>query len=376
MRFGLTPWRFPAHGPGIDDAGSADLLIDQARRAEELGFDSFWLPESHFVEAARPAPLLELAAVAGATRRLRLGTTSLIVPVRHPVLLAEEIAVLDRLSRGRLIVGLGRGFRPALFEVFGVDPRRKRDLFEDAVLCMRRAWGGAVLCSAGDRVGSDDPGAPAAPRLSPLPMQQPHPPLWVAAFGPKALAQAGRLGLPYLCSPLETFEEVEANWRLVRQAAAGAAGGASTEAERRDGVGEAAVPDRRVPVMRTVFVSTRPERVEAARRALAAESVGWRRSRSLAGRSDGGERPSVPGGSDDPSFLVGVPDEVADAIRLRRDRLGITDWIVRSPSGLLAEEWLEESIGLLGEMAGEMAGGMDGGTGGGRDGRTADGGDR
>ena len=120
LHLGLTPW--------LAEPGSGDSLVDQAEVAEGLGFDSFWLPESHFTgRGALPAPLLQLAAVAGRTRRLRLGTTSYLLPVRNALQVAEEVAVLDQLSGGRVILGVGRGVRPALFTAYGVPEREKRD---------------------------------------------------------------------------------------------------------------------------------------------------------------------------------------------------------------------------------------------------------
>ena len=134
LEVGLTPW---------SAEGISDSLVAQAELAEELGFDSFWLPESHFLERANfPAPLLPLAAIAARTQRLRLGTTSYLLPIRHPVQVAEEVAVLDQLSGGRVILGVGRGFRPALFQTFDVPPQEKRDRFEASLQIMQRAWRG------------------------------------------------------------------------------------------------------------------------------------------------------------------------------------------------------------------------------------------
>ena len=107
LHVGITPW----------DLGSpqrADWLAEQAVFAEQLGFDSFFLPENHFGgRGSVPEPLMLLAAVAARTRRIRLGTTSLLLPVRHPLQAAEQVAVLDQLSDGRVILGLGRGFGKA-----------------------------------------------------------------------------------------------------------------------------------------------------------------------------------------------------------------------------------------------------------------------
>ena len=111
LEIGLTPWRF-------DNGGLAEGLAAQGERAEELGFHSLFLPEHHFGgPASIPSPLLLLASVAARTRTLKLGTTSYLLPLRHPLHAAAEVAVLDRLSGGRVILGVGRGFRRAILFV-------------------------------------------------------------------------------------------------------------------------------------------------------------------------------------------------------------------------------------------------------------------
>jgi hypothetical protein len=113
LHFGVTPWR-------TDLAGSAEPLAAQGERAEALGFRSFWLPESHFgARGALPQPLLLLAAIAARTTRIRLATTSYLLPIRHP-LQAAEVAVLDRLSNGRGDPRARPRLAPELFSAFGV----------------------------------------------------------------------------------------------------------------------------------------------------------------------------------------------------------------------------------------------------------------
>lgn len=222
MKIGVTPWDFS----GL----SARTLSEQAARAEALGYESFWLPESHFNPNAIPDPLMLLASVAAATERIRLATTSYLLPFRNPFLAAEQVAVLDRLSAGRVTLGVGRGFAPTMLKAFDVNPKEKRRMFEHCLSLMQQAWSGERV-----QVGDGDEDFVV---LDPLPVQTPHPPIWVAAFGPKALAQAGRLGLPYLASPMETMARLEDNYAL-----------------HSDAVGEAGHADiGTIPIMRTVFL--------------------------------------------------------------------------------------------------------------------------
>jgi alkanesulfonate monooxygenase SsuD/methylene tetrahydromethanopterin reductase-like flavin-dependent oxidoreductase (luciferase family) len=294
LHLGLTPW--------VGDlAAGAGAIGGQAEAAEALGYDSFWLPESHFQsQGSCPSPLLLLAAAAARTTTMALGTTSFLLPIRNALHAAEEVAVLDRLSGGRVILGLGRGFRPSLFAAFDVPQREKRDRFEATLALMRRAWAGEPILDDGEE----------PVRLEPRPLQEPHPPLWVAAFGPKAVAQAGRLGLPYLASPVEPLARLVDNYRLH--------GEALREAGAADGLP--------VPIMRTVFVSESPEALERVRRGLERQTAELRASTSavLRRRAEG---------SIDDWALVGEPASVVESVARYREELGITHLVVRGAVG-------------------------------------------
>ena len=262
MQLGVTPWRM-----SVDATG----LCEQAELAEQWGYDAFFLPESHFTGAMPiPDPLLLLAAVAARTNRIRLATSSWLLPIRQPLLAAEQVAALDQLSGGRLTLGLGRGFQPGMLEAFGVASKDKRTVFSATLQGMLEAW-------------SDD-------KLVPGCIQQPHPPLLVAAFGPKALAQAGRLGLPYLASPMESMDELVENHDRHREAV--------------DEAGHSAVED--IAIMRTVFICEDDKRCGKVRTAL------------------------VENGARD-SSLVGSASQVAEGIELYREQLGMNQLVAVRP---------------------------------------------
>ncbi len=281
VKLGVTPW--------LADRTAAGLA-GQAGRAEGWGYDSFWLPESHFGADSIPEPLMLLAAAAAGSTRIRLGTTSLLLPFRNPLQAAEQVAVLDRLSGGRVILGVGRGYAPRLLRAFGVDPRHKRALFQASLLQMMQAWRGEPVLVAG--LGDD------GVVLDPLPVQKPHPPVWVAAFGPKALTQAGDLGLPYLASPVEPLDVLEDNYRRHCAAAAQARRPLPTE----------------VPVMRVVFVTDDGPETARVRAALEAAST----------RRPGG----APAGPVEGWSIVGEAGYVAERVAEYRQRLGMTHLIV------------------------------------------------
>ena len=295
LHVGVTAWDM-----GLP--GTADQFARQAERAEALGLDSFWLPEFHFDKAVPlPQPLLPLAAVAARTRRLRIGTGSYLLPIRHPVQAAEEVAVLDRLSAGRVILGVGRGYRAGLFDAFDVAAKEKRHRFERALDAMVAAWAGEpVGREEEDAVEGGDPrGRPV--RLVPRPLQEPHPPIWIAAFGPRALEQAGRLGLPYFASPIESMEALAGNFARFREA--WAAAGTAAPAE--------------TPIMRTTFISRDRGRLRAARERLAEQAASLARSPVGAIRRGAGVRP-------DDWALVGEPQAVRDRIEDYRERFAMT----------------------------------------------------
>lgn len=301
LHVGLTPWQ-------LSHEQSAPALVRQAEFAEALGYASLWLPENHFSgRGALPEPLLLLAAVAARTQRLQLGTTSLLLPVRHPVQAAEQIAVLDHLCEGRLILGLGRGYQSAMFKVFDVPLAEKRDRFEACLARMQQAWRGEPLDAESGAV------------LAPLPLQKPHPPVWVAAFGPKALAQAGRLGFPYLASPMESLSTLAANYARWRRAAETAGH----------------VPTRVIPVMRTTFISEDADLLASVRDRLTAAAT--------APASASGAAPAI-----EEWAIVGTPEQALAAITHYRRTIGMTHLIatrLRIPG--IAETSLMRSLELL-----------------------------
>jgi alkanesulfonate monooxygenase SsuD/methylene tetrahydromethanopterin reductase-like flavin-dependent oxidoreductase (luciferase family) len=147
--------------------------------AEELGFDSVWVAQHHFgpVVGRLPSPLPFLAAVAARTRRIRLGTAVVILPIEHPVRLAEDAAVVDLLSGGRLELGLGSGTDPAVFEAWGHDPDLRRTLMRDGLA--------TLLCALrGEPLPSGQVVYPRAPGLERR--------VWQGVFTPERAREAAR----------------------------------------------------------------------------------------------------------------------------------------------------------------------------------------
>lgn len=307
-RWGLGPADGLALGValgGARDARGWRRLLERATAAEELGLHSLWVPEMHFAPGATASPLVVLSAVAARTRRLRLGTTSLLLPVHPPEELAAATAALDRRSGGRLLLGLGRGFRPALFAGFGVDAATRRPRFDAALDRMLELWRHHPACR---------------------PAQAPHPPLAVAAFGPKGLAQAARRGLPYLASPVEPDAALGEN--LARH-----------RADLPPGT-----PPPVVPAMRTVHVSAGRDEARRVREALESE---WRRS--LGGRLPSSLRSAAEAAFEERA-LVGPPVAVAERLARWREQWGLDLLIVRMPEGAVSEREARASLEALASL--------------------------
>jgi alkanesulfonate monooxygenase SsuD/methylene tetrahydromethanopterin reductase-like flavin-dependent oxidoreductase (luciferase family) len=299
---------------GAADARSWQEALALAGWAEELALDSLWLPEGHLRAGSTSSPLLGLAAFAARTQRIRLGTSSLLISIHPPERVAAEVAALDRLSGGRVVLGLGRGFDRAIFRAFGVDPRDKRDRFDEALDAILSIWAGT---------------AESGPALEDArPLQRPHPPLYVAAFGAKGLAQAARRGLPYLASPLESLDALARNFALHAE-------------QLPPPCDPASLP---VAVMRTVHVAADRAEAERVRRAAEAEFA------ALAARAAGGPLAARAAGAAAERVLVGEAGEVAAALARYRDRLGLDLLVVRAASRVGPAEQRASLERLVGDV--------------------------
>ncbi|HKE73250.1 MAG TPA: TIGR03619 family F420-dependent LLM class oxidoreductase [Acidimicrobiales bacterium] len=192
-------------------AGDAERFPVFVDALEEHGFDSLWLSER--LTTVAPDPLIALAVAAGRTRKLKLGTSVLVVPGRNPVVLAKELASLDRLSGGRLLPAVGLGAPvPAEHRAFGVDRRERAGLFDEAIGLIRRLWTEDDVHHDGEHFHVD------GVTLLPRPVQTP-PDVWLGGTSPSELRRTGRLGDGWLPS-FTVPAEVEAGWATINAVAA------------------------------------------------------------------------------------------------------------------------------------------------------------
>jgi alkanesulfonate monooxygenase SsuD/methylene tetrahydromethanopterin reductase-like flavin-dependent oxidoreductase (luciferase family) len=178
---------------GVAAADHYDQLMREVEAAEDCGFAHYWFLEHHFnPRCPVPSPNLLIAAAARATRRIRLGAMVNILPFRSPAILAQEIAMLDNLTRGRLDVGIGRGLNPKEFATLGIDQAASRAMFLEAMEVMLGAWSDGTFSHRG-RYFALEKQAPLSPPL----LQHPHPPLYVSAQSEESLRFAAAHGLPF-----------------------------------------------------------------------------------------------------------------------------------------------------------------------------------
>jgi alkanesulfonate monooxygenase SsuD/methylene tetrahydromethanopterin reductase-like flavin-dependent oxidoreductase (luciferase family) len=193
---------------GFDDSGFKSYLA----RAEELGFEGGWTLEQTVGPAPLIAPLEVLSYAAACTTRLRLGVAVLITSLHDPLQLASMITAVDRLSHGRLDVGVapGGGFRK--FEAFGVDGKTFISSFTEGLELMKAAWSDEPRVTLHGRFRDVDD-LPILPK----PVQRPHPPIWFGANAPKAIARAVRLGDAFLGAGSSTTASFVEAVKIVRQ---------------------------------------------------------------------------------------------------------------------------------------------------------------
>jgi probable F420-dependent oxidoreductase len=187
LRFGICPTE---GGHFFQEA------LAEVTRAEELGFDSVWIAEHHGVRHHYwPAPIQVLTAFAARTSRLTLGANVVVFPFYHPVRLAEETALLDALSGGRVVLGAAIGYKPDEFALYGAPLEKRGARFEEGLALMKALWTRDGVTIQGEHFSVEDA------RIEPKPVQKPHPPIWIGGWGDVTLRRAALLGDAWIPGP-------------------------------------------------------------------------------------------------------------------------------------------------------------------------------
>lgn len=304
MKFGLFGGaRVNTESQGSDSQGY-DTFIEYVIEAERIGFDSLFLVEHHFTGIGQVSSSLSLLAyLAAKTKTIRLGTGVVVLPWHNPVLVAEQAATIDLLSNGRLDFGVGRGYRPAEFESFGIPPEEGQERFDEAVEVIRKSWTSKERFShKGKRWTYNNI------IVEPPVLQQPHPPMWIGAVGPEGIRRAARNGYSMLLDQVASVEQIGERIELFKD-----------ECER---IGRPYSPDM-VGVTRGLYMAHTPEQREAqaARRAEVMKSIG-----AIAAGNEAS-------GADD-APLFGSPDEITQRLKAL-EAVGAGYVLMSDPSGSL-----------------------------------------
>jgi probable F420-dependent oxidoreductase len=282
--------------------------VDYGVLAEQAGFDSVWTSEHHFVDDGyMPSQLPVLAAIAARTERIRLGTGVLLAPLFDPLRLAEDAATVDLLSGGRLVLGLGNGWRDEEFEGSGIPIRQRASRLEATIAVLRQAWGDGLTTGDGRYFRYPPPGL----NVTPKPTRAAATPIWIGGGAEAAVRRVGRIADGYLGSGASPGAIAErASW--IRDEA---------EAAGRDSA------SIELAVHRVTFAwrdgAAWPRVAEAAR------YMSWKYRDMDAARGSLVRR--LPGPADAPSAeevrartIVGSPEAVADQVRAYAEALGPT----------------------------------------------------
>ncbi len=176
--------------PGATEAEAFADSFAQVDAAERMGLDAMWLAELHFApeRSVLASPMMLSAAIAQRTKRMKIGTAVQVLPLCHPLRLAEEVATVDQLSNGRLIFGVGRSGFAHTYATYGVDYGESRERFSETLAIVKRAFSEERFSHKGKYFAYDNV------RLSPRPVQQPWPEIRVAAASPDTYEEMGAMG--------------------------------------------------------------------------------------------------------------------------------------------------------------------------------------
>ena len=187
--------------------------LEMAKVGEELGFTSCYTPEHHGTyDGYNPSPFVTLSAVAAVTNKIRVGTGVHLLPLYHSLHVAEDTAMLDVLSHGRLDLGVGISNVEREFRAFGLNIKHQASLFDEGIEVLLRAWTEEKFSFYGRHYRISEW------NIRPKPVQKPHPPLLVGAISEPGVRRAGRFGLPWLAADVnematlkkwaQTYEEI------------------------------------------------------------------------------------------------------------------------------------------------------------------------
>ena len=315
------------HLPGTDLVSALEGQFRMVRAARDRGWDSIWAGQHYLPHGmAMPQCVPFVSRITAESGDMEVGIGILLLALHNPLDVAETWASVDVLSGGRLVFGVGLGYREVEYEAFGLDPRSKVRRFEANLDLVKRLW-------TSEAVDSDLPWCRLRGQtLNIRPVQQPRPPIWIAANAHPAVERAARMGDAWMINPHATEETIAEQAALFRSA--------------REAAGLA--PAATMPAMREVYCA--PTRALAVERAAPYLVTKYRHY------ADWGQHKALPGDEDftvgfeelaRDRFIIGTPDDCLERLLPWRDRLGVDHFIFRTDWLGMPVETALQSVDLL-----------------------------
>jgi probable F420-dependent oxidoreductase len=307
-----------------------DEVCAEAQLAEQVGFDAILVGEHHqHRDGFLPSPLLVSTAIAARTQRIRIGTGILLLPLYHPVHVAEDAATLDIISKGRLILGVGMGYQAGDFEAFGVPLSQRVSRLEEGIEIIRGCWTQDRFSYDGRRFRLHDVA------VYPKPVQQPYPPIWVGAMADDSIRRAARFGDAWLTGMTQPMQNILRHVQLYQN---------SVAAFHRPA---------RIILMRDAWVAeTRQQAAEEyGPEVLTAYKYYWK-SDSLSFRNNRAESEFTIEKMASDRIILGSPEEVVDQLQHWQESTGAEMIVFRlrqAHSGGPPHEKILRAIRLFGE---------------------------
>jgi len=340
MEFGMFH-QFPAL-PGRPQRDAFEEGFAQIDAAERWGLDVMWLSELHFdpQRSLLSAPLSIASAVAARTNRIKIGIAVQVLPLCHPLRIAEEGATVDQISGGRLIFGVGRSGLPRTYEDYGVSYAESRDRFAEVLDIVEQAWSQPAVSYEGKYYTFKNI------TVAPKPLQQPLPPIRIAAASPDTYPQVGERGLPiFINARYGSFSEFVPEILKYREAYAAAG---------HPGQGQVYL---RVPTYVAETETRARSEAEESLMHFYREQAGRLRdslsragTRAIEGRAERLKRienltyEEALGGQ----VLVGAPDTITDRLRMLQEEIGIDGILAEiNCGGLIPHEQVMTALRLL-----------------------------
>jgi len=330
VKFGLKPAMALTLGDRDNPLEQLNAIIDFSKAARDVGFHSIWMGQHYFGGSRiRWEVIPTLARLIPEVKGSVVGTCILLLPLHHPVLVAEQVAILDILSGGKFVFGVGLGYREREFDGFGVPKQERGSRFEEALTIIRNLWTKDRVSFAGRHFKIDNV------TTGTRPLQRPTPPIWIAAHGDKAVRRAARLGDSLMMNPHASIDTLERQFEIFQD--------------------ELKKESKPLPAE----ISIRKDIYIGAKRKAAWEEAEREIPKLVQGLMAEGQNRELPaddgfGSSKDleqfirSRYIVGDPDDCIEQLRTHHDRLRINHFIFRiaCPDG--SRKAMIERIELIG----------------------------